>query len=123
MLKQLFEAIDDRLIEASTSELTLAEALAKPLASGATELVATYESALAPDSAIRTVPIDRAVLRSAAALQGKLGIKLHDAIHVATAQASGCHRFMTNDSRLGRKLGADIAWLSLDDVERRAVGG
>jgi predicted nucleic acid-binding protein len=115
-LKELFQAIDERRIHAFTSELTLAEAIAKPFAVGAADLILTYETLLAPESAITVVPIDRAILRTAAELQGRLGVKLADAIHLATALQSTCDFVVTNDERLGRKMPLQVRWLSLADM-------
>lgn len=115
-LQELFAAIDARRIHALTSELTMAEVLAKPLALGAVDLIERYEALLAPDSLIRTVPVDRPVLRIAAELQGKLRIKLADAIHVATAKQCACDFVLTNDERLGNRLGTEIRWLSLAEA-------
>ncbi|MBN8921200.1 MAG: type II toxin-antitoxin system VapC family toxin [Rhizobiales bacterium] len=115
-LREMFVCIDDNAIHAFTSELTFAEVLAKPLAVEATGLVKAYEELLAPTSVIRVVPIDRAILASAAALQGKLAIKLMDAIHVATAVSSACDFFFTGDTRLGQRIKDDIRWLPLDEV-------
>jgi predicted nucleic acid-binding protein len=115
-LKELFESIDENAVHAFTSELTLAGVLAKPLGIGATDLVEKYEQLLSRDSVINVVPVDRAILGSAAELQGKLAIKLMDAIHVATAIASGCDFFLSCDARLGQRIGNNIRWLSLDDV-------
>jgi uncharacterized protein len=116
-LRDLFTAIEDKTIRGCTSELTLAEVLAKPLRVGATSLVEKYEAVLAPDSPVETVPIDRSVLRRASRLQGELGLKLMDAIHAATAALSDCDQFLTHDSRMGRKVGSDVPWLSLPAAE------
>lgn len=115
-LRELFRAIDERAIHAFTSDLTLAEALAKPLAVGATDLVSTYETLLAPRSVIAVVPIDRAILRAASELQGQLGVKLADAIHLATAIQSTCDFVVTNDERLGRKMPSQLRWLGLSGM-------
>jgi predicted nucleic acid-binding protein len=104
-LRQLFEMIDGGLVFAVTSELTLAEVLARPLSQGATDLVDKFELALDPARSPIEIPsVSRTILRSAAELQGNLEIKLMDVIHIATAQAAGCQSLVTNDFRLGRKL-------------------
>jgi len=112
-LHDLFVAIDDRAIYTFTSELTLAEVLAKPLAAAAGDLIAKYDQMLAEDSIIGVVPIDRPILRSSAELQAQLGVKLADAIHLATAQQAACDFVLTNDERLARKMESKFKWLSL----------
>ena len=43
------------------------------------------------------VPVTRDILRDAAHVRGELGMKLPDAIHVATARERECKVFITND--------------------------
>ena len=50
----------------------------------------TYEDMLAPSAWLSVLPVDRATLIEAARLQSGLALRLPDAIHVATAVASGC---------------------------------
>jgi predicted nucleic acid-binding protein len=116
LLRELFGAIDERTIHTFTSELTIAEVLAKPLELGAIDLVATYEELLAPDSLVRVIPIDRPILRSAADLCGRMRIKLADAIHVATALQCACEFILTNDEQFGQRMQAPLQWLSLSHV-------
>jgi predicted nucleic acid-binding protein len=114
-LRDLFARIEKCDIRAVTCDLALAEVLAKPLALNAEDLVKTYELLFSVQSALETVPVSRAVLRDSARLQGELGIKLADAIHVAASIRTNCQFFLTNDERLGRKL-ASPRWLSLPDI-------
>jgi uncharacterized protein len=117
VLRGLFEAVDERSIEVFTSELTLAEVLAKPLALGAHDLVEKYEQFLASDSVVRVTPIDRPILRLASMLRSQMGVKLMDAIHVATAKHYSCDLFLSQDKALGRKLSGELRWLQLADIE------
>ena len=116
LLRELFYAIDARAIHTFTSELTLAEVLAKPLELGAINLVATYEELLASESVVRVIPIDRPILRSAAELCGRMRVKLADAIHVSTALQIGCKFMLTNDEQFGQRIQAPLQWLSLSQV-------
>jgi predicted nucleic acid-binding protein len=116
VLRKLFEAIDERAVHCFTSELTLAEVLAKPFSVGASDLIAKYEQILASDSLIKVVPVGRPILRMAAELQGQYGVKLADAIHLATAKQCACDLVLTNDKRLGRKMQAEFRWLSLSEM-------
>ena len=116
LLRELLHAVDARAIHTFTSELTVAEVLAKPFELGAIDLVATYEELLAPDSLVRVIPIDRPILPSAAELCGRMRIKLADAIHVATALQSTCEFMVTNDEQFGRRIQTPLQWLSLSHV-------
>jgi uncharacterized protein len=115
-LRVLFRSIDQGALQAFTSELTIAEVLAKPMALGARDLIEKYDQLLATDSVVKVVPVDRAVLRAAAELRGQIGTKLLDAIHVATARLYACNLFLTQDQDLGRKIGTEPRWLQLTDI-------
>lgn len=115
-LREIFRAIDETAILAFTSELSLAEVLAKPLLIGAADLVDIYEEILRPDGALTVVLVERPILRMAAKLRGELGVKLADAIHVATAQRESCDVFLTNDDRLRRKIQDVIRCTTLDEL-------
>lgn len=116
LLRKLFEAIDEGAIRAVTSDLTLAEVLAKPMALEARDVIDKFDQLLAPESVLKVMPIDRPVLRLAAELQAKLGIKLMDSIHVATAKLNECDLFLTDDERLGRRIESELRWLRLSEV-------
>ena len=100
------------------SELSLGEILVKPLAAGAVAHVAFYESLFSSDGPFDVRTVDRAVIRRSAGLQADTGLKLADALLVATAMEAGCRDFLTADVRLGRKLGAGITWLKPEDLPR-----
>ncbi len=96
----LFDLLEGGEIEAVTSELTLAEALAKPFEAGRSDIAQVYEAMLAPSSWLSVVPVERAILIEAARLQAALTLRLPDAIHVATAVAAGCSALLSNDRRI-----------------------
>ena len=59
--------------------------------------------------ALRLVPVSRPILIDAAALRAKhSALKLPDAIHVATARASGCEVLLTNDRALTGSPGLQV---------------
>lgn len=81
-----------------TSELTLSELLVRPIRDGDDIIVAQYEAAAAPSALLNVTSVTRSVLLPAAALRAQdLGIKLQDAIHVATAMVANCSHILTND--------------------------
>lgn len=91
-----------------TSELTLAELLVDPLERGAVTgdygLADIYVNLMSEEPGVRHVePISRSVLVQSAKLRGALGhklgikVKLPDAIHLATALATGCKVIVSND--------------------------
>jgi predicted nucleic acid-binding protein len=99
-IEALFTLLEDSTVSAVTSELTLAEALAKPLEVGRHDIAQVYEAMLTPSSWLAVVPIERSILIEAAHLQARLKLRLPDAIHIATAVATGCPTVLSNDRRL-----------------------
>lgn len=110
-LTALFESLDRQELTAVTSELTLAEALVKPLLDRHAEREAAYLQVLQSSSSLLVVPVSRAVLIAAARLRAE-DLKLPDAIHVATAQLSTCSTSLTNDARIPSVPGLTIRQLS-----------
>lgn len=99
--KTLVGEIDKGELEAVTSELTLAECLVKPIAEKDEPLIRAYLSLLAVDSEfVRVSDVSRTVLLEAARIRAGTGVKLPDAIHIATANISQCDAFVSNDRRL-----------------------
>jgi predicted nucleic acid-binding protein len=114
-LRPLFNELDRGSIRCMLSELTIAEALAKPIALGDELHLDGFRELFAPDSVLEMLPVERAVLTLAAEIRGRLKLKLFDAIHVATARLAGCHHSLTQDERLGRALGGEPNWLHLSE--------
>jgi predicted nucleic acid-binding protein len=99
-VRELFAALDRGEFAAATSELTLAELLVKPFELGREDVVSAYTELLRPSDRLAVVPVDRLILIEAARQRAALGMLMPDAIHVATAVATGCEVFLTNDRRL-----------------------
>ncbi|MBW8321404.1 MAG: type II toxin-antitoxin system VapC family toxin [Arenimonas sp.] len=84
-----------------TSELTISELLVVPLRDGRRALVGYYSDVLSENEWLHAYPVAKAVFVSAAGLRAeRRGLRLPDAIHLATALATGCSHFMTEDSSL-----------------------
>lgn len=111
LLTQLFSQIDEGIIRGTTSELTLAETLVKPVLDNNHALQKTYEEAIQSSPILDVISISRDILISAAKLR-KNSIRLPDAIHVATAYANNCHLLITNDKRLKSISKIDVVLLS-----------
>ncbi|WP_171904843.1 type II toxin-antitoxin system VapC family toxin [Hoeflea olei] len=114
--KTLVRGIDEGEIDAVTSELTLAECLVKPIAEKDEQLVRAYLSLLAADSPfVRVKGVSRDVLLEAARIRAGSGVKLPDAIHIATANLVQCSAFVSNDRRLASANTMDFKlWSRMD---------
>jgi predicted nucleic acid-binding protein len=109
-------AVDERVVLAVTSEVTIAEVLVKPLQTSDLSTLAMYERCFSPASQIELVPVDRPLILASARISALLGMKLIDAMHVPTAQLSECDYFLTHDERLGRALPERPKWLRFSDI-------
>jgi predicted nucleic acid-binding protein len=116
----IFRAIEDGEIMAATSELTLAEILVKPLERNAADLADGYEKMLVSGAHFEVLPVRRDILLGAAGLRAhRSSMRLPDAVHIATAQASSCGFFVSDERRLPmpdglRKLAVNP--FTLDDI-------
>jgi predicted nucleic acid-binding protein len=113
LLQQIFAKIDQGELIAVTSELTIAEVLAKPLQDNNQRVVQAYQSILQSSDNVKVLPISRQILESAAKLRATTRLKLPDAIHLATALDQEVKTFITNDS--GFKAMSTIQVLQLAD--------
>ena len=111
-LAELFDEVDSGRLTAVTSELTLAEALVKPMTQRDRALQEAYERAVQPGDSLEVVLVSRSVLIQAARLRATTSLKLPDAIHVATAQIARCDTLLTNDQRLKAAPGLHVLLFS-----------
>jgi len=112
ILGELFREVQDGRIKAVTSELTLAEVLVKPLADGKMEVCAAYGAAIQDSEGLEVAPVTREVLIEAAGIRARMGVRLPDAIHEATAILSGCRSFLTNDRNIREIPNMSVVYLS-----------
>jgi|SRR5690606_35249527 len=110
-LHVLARSLDQGLINAATSELTLAEVLVKPIRE-APSYIPIYQQYLRTRSHFEVHPVSRAVLVEAARLRAGSPLKLPDAIHAATAMQTNCEVFLTNDGRIKSITGLDVLQLA-----------
>lgn len=113
LLQPIWLAAKGKTIEIVSSDLTLMETLVGPLRSGDTALANTYEQ-LFQQAQTRLLPITQHILREAAHLRATTKLKTPDALHLATAQQTGCALFVTNDA--GFRGVASLPIVILDDL-------
>lgn len=97
VIEPVFGAIDRGRIEAVTSGITLLETLVVPLRAGDVRLAGRYEALLTRSRGIRLREIDISLLRLAAHVRAATRLKTPDSLQFATALATGCSAFLTND--------------------------
>ena len=90
----LFEAEAAQALHIALSTVTLAEVLAGPFKAGQEALARRYERAL---NQFEVVPVTAAIAAQAARLRARYGLKLPDAIQLATALEVGAAALVTHD--------------------------
>lgn len=98
-LAALFSRVDSGAMAVLTSELSLLEALVKPIQDGKPDLALAYETALSPSPGVGIVPVSRAILVEAAKLRATRALRTPDAVHLATASVQEADAILTNDAR------------------------
>jgi predicted nucleic acid-binding protein len=111
----IFEGIERGDFRGVAGTVTLAECLVHPFRSGAIELQRGFMALLTEMDEIETVglAVEDGVL--AGELRAKYNLQLPDALQVATAIASGCEAFLTNDLALRRVT--ELRVLALTELE------
>jgi predicted nucleic acid-binding protein len=107
-------AIEQGQVQAVTSMITLAEVLTAPAKAGNVQALQDYELYLTnfPNLSIR--PPDTATARQAALVRAETGLKLPDALQIATALQVGAQAIVGNDKGWRNKTGP-LQLLLLDD--------
>jgi predicted nucleic acid-binding protein len=100
LVKPLFEEADAGKRELVTSAVTLLEVLVVPYREGNRPLAQRYEELLTRGRGLKLVDLDRDLLRAAALLRARYGVRSPDALQMAAALAAGCPTLVTNDRRL-----------------------
>lgn len=93
----LLEACATRQIAGLTGDVTLAELLVKPLQDNDAAAVAAVKELLVDDGAIQLVSHDRTAFERAARHRARYGLKMVDALQLATAQGAGARCLISND--------------------------
>ena len=96
-LDELFAAIENGMLRAVTSTVTLLEVLVHPLRRGDEALAHRYNDILLSSPNILMLPVTYAIAQEAAELRARQGLKTADAIQLATSIRGGATAFITND--------------------------
>ena len=102
LVRPIFESLSDGDLRAVSSPITLAECSIVPYRQGLLELQQVFADALVRNESVIFRITDELVAIEAVKMRVKYGLKLSDAIQIATAIVSNCDAFLTNDIALSK---------------------
>ena len=103
----LLAPLDNGDFTAVTSEITLVETVVGPRKAGDAATEADYRDFLTPSAHLAIEPVSMRVLEKVIDLRSQYGLKIPDAIHLATGLIAGCTVFVTRDASWG-KVGVNV---------------
>lgn len=112
IIENVFIKILQQRARVITSELTLMECLILPIRKKNDALISQYQNYLKNGNTLLLEPISRQILIESSTLRANSRIKTPDAIHLATADLTGCSLFFTNDQPLAAQAMMDSLLLS-----------
>ena len=101
--------------EAVLSTISVAEVLVKPYVERQLARVAAFERFVMSLPNTSVIAPSMTVAKDAARLRARYGIRLPDALLVATSRQAGAQAFLTNDAGLRRLRGEQLSVMVLDD--------
>ena len=104
-LNQLFKKNEAGEFIFYTSVVTLTEVLTLPFRQGNVELAEQYQYFLSETQTLKLIPVNLPIAKLAAKLRAEYGIRMPDAIHLATAMEIKADWFLTNDIALKKIKG------------------
>lgn len=111
-LSPLWQAAAAGQISVISSELTVLEALIKPMRERNARLEAAFRAFLFESAEFNLAPVELRVIEAAAQIRAATDLKAPDAIHAATALDAAAALFVTNDASFRRVPGLPVAMLS-----------
>ena len=115
-IRRIAILIDTTPLTAFSSVLTMTEVLVKPLRQGKSNLIQEYRDILIKSEDYTLVPVSLEIATQASVLRARYNLRTPDSVHLATALATGCDAFLTNDADFKRIR--DIPILLLDELEK-----
>lgn len=110
----VLEVIEQGTVRGVTTTLTLGEILTQPARKGDIQAMQDYELYLTNFPNLTLHPLDTAIARQAAQVRAATGLKMPDAIQLATAQSVAATAIISNDKQWQGKTG-NIKLFLLDD--------
>jgi len=116
--RALMKAVENGRLAAVLSAVGLAEVLTGPARDDLAHLE-RYNDEIRSIAGLKVIPFEGGLSPDAAVIRGVRRIGLSDAIHLATARASGATAFVTNDRQIRGSPRLEIIYL--DDLELATV--
>lgn len=116
LLAPLFEMIELGQIKANVSVISEAELLVKPYRDNIQDALEVIRFFLDEFPNLKVIPVSREIADQAAKIRADLGIKLPDAIILATALQNQCDLLLGNDIKLMRKATKYLPTVILSDL-------
>jgi predicted nucleic acid-binding protein len=115
LTESLFASVAGGTVRAILSTVSVTEALVKPFAEQNTDRIEAFGWFLRalPNSVL--VAPDHETAKDAARLRARYGVRTPDALLLATARQQRARAFVTNDSKLSKVRGEEMAIVVLDD--------
>lgn len=111
-----FEELSEGNFSAVTSTITLLEVLVHPYRCGDKDMAQEYREILLYSDNLTTFPVSKEIAERAAEIRAIYGIRVPDAIQIATALHARASGFLTNDKSLKKIQEIDI--VTLGDVKQ-----
>jgi predicted nucleic acid-binding protein len=111
-LNQLFKKNEAGEFIFYSSVVTLTEVLTLPFRQGNVELAEQYQYFLSETQTLKLIPVNLPIAKLAAKLRAEYGIRMPDAIHLATAMEIKADWFLTNDIALKKIKGLNVITLT-----------
>jgi len=102
IVERFFERIDEGLLTAVTSPITLSECLVLPYRLNAEWLAEHFSALIVNGGNTLFLPINDEIATEAARFRAEYNLSLADALQCATALNASCDAFLTNDLTLKR---------------------
>lgn len=100
LMDQIFTWIESSSIRVVTSPITLAECLILPIRQNNLSQQQLFIDIITAQDTADFIETTASIARTAAEICARYNLKLPDALQVATAIASNCEAFLTNDAQL-----------------------
>ncbi len=114
IVQAAFRYIDQGMLSAVTSSVTLAECLVYPIRQQDTALQQDFVDLVTAGNNTQFIVIDQSIAQTAAELRARYNLLLPDAFQAAAALVAGCDALLTNDRGFQRVT--ELKILVLDDL-------